>query len=85
MDEIVYVLLIGAAAGWLAGQLIKGGGFGLIGNLIVGVLGGLLGGWLLPQLGIRASGLVGLLIQATIGAVILLFVLDFAFRKRRAK
>lgn len=83
--DIVYVLLVGAAAGWLAGQLTKGAGFGLVGNLIVGILGALVGGFLLPLVGLKASGLVGLLVQATIGAVILLVLLGFAFKKRRKR
>ena len=85
MDDLVYVLLIGAAAGWLAGQLIKGNGFGLLGNLIVGILGALVGAFLLPRVGLRATGLIGLLVQSTIGAVVLLLLLDFAFRKRRRR
>jgi uncharacterized membrane protein YeaQ/YmgE (transglycosylase-associated protein family) len=67
-------LIIGIAAGWLAGQLMKGGGFGLIGDLVVGVIGAFLGGWLLGALGIVAGGLIGSLVTATIGAVILLFL-----------
>ena len=73
--EFVWFILIGLAAGWLAGQLMKGGGFGLVGNLIVGVVGALLGGFLFGLLGISAgSGLLGSLIVATIGAVVLLFL-----------
>lgn len=83
--DIVYFLLIGAVAGWLAGQLTKGKGFDLLGNLIVGILGALLGGFLLPLVGLTAQGLVGLLVQATIGAVVLLVLLGLAFRKRRRR
>lgn len=72
MNHLVYFLLIGLAAGWLAGQFMKGRGFGLIGNLIVGVIGALLGGFLFGLLGIPAPGLLGNLISATIGAVVLL-------------
>ena len=85
MDDIVWVLLIGAAAGWLAGQLTKGKGFGLLGNLIVGILGALVGAFLLPFVGLRASGLVGLLVQSTVGALVLLFLLGLAFQKRRRR
>jgi uncharacterized membrane protein YeaQ/YmgE (transglycosylase-associated protein family) len=73
MDLIIF-LLIGALAGWLAGVIMKGGGFGLIGDIIVGILGSLLGGWLLPKLGIAIGGEFGGFITAVIGAVILLFI-----------
>ncbi len=80
--DFIYVLVIGVAAGWIAGQLTKGRGFGLLGNLIVGILGALVGGFLLPLVGLKATSLVGLLVQATAGALLLLVLLGFAFRKR---
>jgi uncharacterized membrane protein YeaQ/YmgE (transglycosylase-associated protein family) len=80
--DLVYVLLVGVAAGWLAGQLAKGRDFGLVGNLVIGVLGSLVGGFLLPLAGLRAEGLVGLLVQATLGAFVLLALLGVAFRRR---
>jgi uncharacterized membrane protein YeaQ/YmgE (transglycosylase-associated protein family) len=70
--EIVWFLLIGLAAGWLAGQITKGGGRGLVGDLIVGVIGALLGGFLFRLLGLSANGLIGSLITATVGAVLLI-------------
>lgn len=73
MDVIIF-LVIGALAGWLAGVIMKGGGFGLIGNIVVGVVGAFLGGWLLPKLGVSISGDFGGFITAVIGAVILLFI-----------
>jgi uncharacterized membrane protein YeaQ/YmgE (transglycosylase-associated protein family) len=74
--SILWFILIGLAAGWLAGQIMKGGGFGLVGDLIVGVIGALLGGWLFGVLGISAGGgLLGSLIVATIGAIVLLFLI----------
>jgi uncharacterized membrane protein YeaQ/YmgE (transglycosylase-associated protein family) len=73
--EFLWFLLIGLVAGWLAGQLTKGGGFGVVGDLIVGVIGALLGGWLFGLLGISAGGLLGALITATVGAVILVLLL----------
>ena len=73
--NIVWFLLIGIAAGWLAGQFVKGGGFGLIGDLIVGVIGAVLGGFVFGLLGISAGGLIGSLVCATIGAVLLLVIL----------
>lgn len=73
MDVIIF-LLIGALAGWLAGVIMKGGGFGFIGNIVVGVVGAFLGGWLLPKLGVSIGGDFGGFITAVIGAVILLFI-----------
>ena len=75
LSYLVYILIVGLIAGWLAGIIMKGRGFGLVGNLIVGVVGALLGGFLLGALGIFTSGLVGNLISATIGAVVLLFLI----------
>ncbi len=75
-DGLIWFILIGIAAGWLAGQLMKGGGFGLVGDLVVGVVGALLGGWVFGVMGVSAGGgLLGSLIVATIGAVLLLFLL----------
>ena len=74
--DLLWFCLVGLVAGWLAGVLVKGGGFGLIGDLVVGVLGALLGGWLFGKLGIWPSGgLLGAIIVATIGAVVLLVIL----------
>jgi uncharacterized membrane protein YeaQ/YmgE (transglycosylase-associated protein family) len=73
--EFVWFILIGLAAGWLAGQFVKGGGFGVVGDIVVGVIGALLGGFLFGAVGLSAGGgLVGSLIVATIGAVVLLYV-----------
>ena len=69
-------LIVGAVAGWLAGMVVKGGGYGLIGNIIVGIVGGLIAGWLLPHIGVViAGGVIGSIINAFIGAVILLVIL----------
>ena len=74
--EFVWFIVVGLVAGWLAGLLVKGGGFGVIGDIVVGVLGALLGGFLFTSLGASAGGgLVGSIIVATIGAVILVFIL----------
>ena len=72
---IVWAVLIGIAAGWLAGVIMKGGGFGVLGNLIVGVIGAILGSFLFGLTGISAGGLIGSLITATVGAVVLLALL----------
>ena len=73
--NIIIFLLIGLVAGWLAGVLVKGGGFGVLGDIIIGVVGALLGGWLFSVFGIAAWGLLGQIIVATIGAVVLLFLI----------
>jgi len=74
--EFIWFILVGLVAGWLAGQLMKGGGFGVIGDIVVGVLGALLGGLLFRSLGMSSGGgLLGAIIVATIGAVLLIFIL----------
>jgi len=74
--EFLWFILIGLAAGWLAGQVMKRGGFGVLGDIVVGVIGALLGGFLFRTFGVSAGGgLLGSLIVATIGAIVLLFVL----------
>jgi uncharacterized membrane protein YeaQ/YmgE (transglycosylase-associated protein family) len=74
--EFLWFILIGLAAGWLAGQLMKGGGFGLVGDIVVGVIGALLGGLLFSTFGVSAGGgLIGSLIVATIGDCVFLFLL----------
>jgi len=81
-ESLVLILVVGVVAGWLAGQLVRGTGFGLIGDLIIGVIGAFIGTWLLPQLNIHiGSGMVGAIVSATIGAVLLLIILR-VFQKR---
>ena len=73
--NLLWFLIVGLIAGWLAGLLVKGGGFGLIGDLVVGVVGAFLGGFLFSTLGVSAGGgLIGSIIVATIGAVVLLLI-----------
>ncbi|HTT63963.1 MAG TPA: GlsB/YeaQ/YmgE family stress response membrane protein [Bryobacteraceae bacterium] len=72
--HLLWFLVIGVLAGWLAGQFMRGGGYGVIGDLVLGVVGAFIGGWLFGALGIHAGGLIGSLITATAGAVILLFL-----------
>ncbi len=80
--ELIYIILIGIAAGFLAGWLMKGKGFGWIINLLLGIAGSLIGGWLFGILGISlGSGILGTLITATIGAVVLIFIVNF-FKKK---
>ena len=77
MFHLLYVLLIGLAAGWLAGKFLKGHGYGLLGNLIVGVIGALIGGFVFRVLGFVSYGLIADLITATVGAVLFLVLLRF--------
>lgn len=73
--SLIYMLLIGAVAGWLAGKVMKGKGFGLIGNIVVGIIGAVVGGWLLGALGVSiGGGTIGSLITALVGAIVLLVV-----------
>lgn len=72
--EIIWFILIGLVAGWLAGQITKGNGFGIVGDIVLGVLGAVLGGVLFNVLELPWGGLVGRLIVATIGAVLLIFI-----------
>lgn len=79
--QFVWFALIGLVAGWLAGLLMKGGGFGVIGDIVVGILGALLGGFLFSSLGLSAGGgLLGAIIVATIGAIVLIFLLRLVKR-----
>ena len=72
--ELLIFLTIGAVSGWLAGTLMKRGGFGLIGNIVIGIIGAVIGGSIFDFLGISLAGLVGAIITATAGAALLLFV-----------
>ena len=78
---IIAALIIGGIAGWLAGLIVRGAGFGLIGNIVIGIIGALLSSWLLPQLGVHlGAGWVRDIINATIGAVIVLVILSLIRR-----
>lgn len=81
VETLVIWLIIGAVAGFLAGLIVKGYGFGLVGNIVVGIVGAAFGGWLLPQLGLFPGGdMVATIITAVIGAVILLLLLGLIRR-----
>jgi uncharacterized membrane protein YeaQ/YmgE (transglycosylase-associated protein family) len=83
-ESLFAILLVGLVAGWLAGQLVDGTGFGVIGDLIVGTIGAFIGNWLLPQLGLYfGAGLIGAIVNATIGAVILLIIVRLVHGGRR--
>jgi uncharacterized membrane protein YeaQ/YmgE (transglycosylase-associated protein family) len=80
-QALIIWLIVGAIAGWLAGMVVKGGGYGLIGDIVVGIVGGLIAGWLLPQIGIViGGGIIAAIINAFIGAVILLIILRLVRR-----
>jgi uncharacterized membrane protein YeaQ/YmgE (transglycosylase-associated protein family) len=73
---LLIILVVGIIAGWLAGKIIQGNGFGLVGDAAIGIVGALIGDWLLHRLGVHfGSGVIGLVINATIGAVVLLLPL----------
>lgn len=73
--NLILFLIIGAIAGWIAGKLLRGGGYGLLGNLVVGIVGAVIGGHLFSYLGVSAGGgLIGSLVTAVIGALVLLFI-----------
>jgi uncharacterized membrane protein YeaQ/YmgE (transglycosylase-associated protein family) len=81
IEALIIWLIIGAIAGWLAGQIMTGGGFGLVGNIILGIVGAFVAGWLLPRLGIYiGGGYIADIINAVIGAVIVLLVVSFIKR-----
>lgn len=73
--SLLWFLIVGAVAGWLAGVLVKGGGFGLVGDLVIGVIGAVLGGFLFSTFGASVGGgLIGSIVVATVGAVVLLVI-----------
>jgi uncharacterized membrane protein YeaQ/YmgE (transglycosylase-associated protein family) len=76
-ESLIIILVVGLIAGWLAGQILQGSGFGVVGDIVIGVVGAFFGSWLLPQLGIHLGvGLVAAIINATIGAIILLVLIS---------
>ncbi|MEO8684729.1 MAG: GlsB/YeaQ/YmgE family stress response membrane protein [Devosia sp.] len=80
-ESLLIILAVGAIAGWIAGQIVRGYGFGLLGNIAVGIVGALIGSWLLPQIGILlGTGIVASIVNATLGAIVLLLILG-AFRR----
>jgi uncharacterized membrane protein YeaQ/YmgE (transglycosylase-associated protein family) len=81
VEAILIILIVGAVAGWLAGQIVRGMGFGLIGNIVVGIVGAFIAGWLLPRIGIViGGGIIASIINATIGAVVLLVIVGLVRR-----
>ena len=83
LESILILLLVGAVVGWLAGLIVRGYGFGLVGNIIVGILGAFLAGWLLPRLGVSftlGNALVTTIVYDTIGAVVLVLLIGLVRR-----
>lgn len=86
MQHLLVMILVGAVAGWLAGQVVKGRGLGLIGDIVVGILGSFVATWLLPKVGVYppaiGSGIVNSIIWSAIGAIILLLVVGLVAKRR---
>ena len=81
VQSLIIWLVVGAVAGWLAGVLVKGGGFGLIGDIVVGIIGAFIGGWLAGVLHLHiGGGLIASILTATLGAVVLLLLLRLVRR-----
>jgi uncharacterized membrane protein YeaQ/YmgE (transglycosylase-associated protein family) len=75
-ESLLIILVVGVIAGWLAGQIVQGTGFGVVGDLVVGIIGAFIGAWMLPQLGVHlGAGIVAAIANATIGAISLLFII----------
>lgn len=80
--NFLYFILLGAAAGWLAGNIMKGSGFGILGNIVVGIIGGIAGGWVFSLLGISSNGsLIGSLVTAVVGAIVLIYLVGLFARR----
>jgi uncharacterized membrane protein YeaQ/YmgE (transglycosylase-associated protein family) len=83
-ESILVILLVGLVAGWLAGQVVQGTGFGLIGDIVIGIIGAFIATWLFPRLGIAlGAGLVREIVNATIGAILLLIIIRLVRRGGR--
>ncbi|MEO7764174.1 MAG: GlsB/YeaQ/YmgE family stress response membrane protein [Ferruginibacter sp.] len=86
-QSILIILLLGALAGWLAGMVFQGGGLGLLGNIVCGIVGGFIGYWLMPKLGVHintGTGWLDYVLTAAIGAIVLLVLINLIFGRSRA-
>lgn len=87
-ESLLVILFVGLVAGWLSGKIVAGAGFGLIGDIAIGIVGALIGSWLMPRLGLHlGSGIVSSIVVATVGAVLLLVIVGFlsgAYPRRRS-
>ena len=77
---LIWWIIIGVVAGWLAGKLMRGGGFGFLVNLLVGIAGAVIGGWVFGLLGIATGGIIGSLVTALVGAILLLWIISLLKR-----
>jgi uncharacterized membrane protein YeaQ/YmgE (transglycosylase-associated protein family) len=76
LEALVIWLIVGAVAGWIAGTVVRGGGFGLVGDIVVGIIGSLIAGWLFPRIGLHLfASTIGEIVDAAVGAIILLLLL----------
>lgn len=75
--NLIWYILIGMLAGYLAGKIMRGGGFGLLTNLLLGIVGGVLGGWVFSLLGFQTTSIIGNLTTSTVGAILLLWIASF--------
>lgn len=83
-ESLLVILAVGIAAGWLAGQIVQGTGFGLVGDLVVGVVGAFIASWMFPQLGIHlGSGILSAIVEAAIGAILLLVIIRLIRERSR--
>lgn len=83
-ESLLVILVVGIIAGWLAGHLVRGTGYGLVADLCLGVIGAFIGDWLLPRIGIHLGyGIIAAIISATIGAVVVLIILRLVRRGGR--
>jgi|UPI0002D409CB uncharacterized membrane protein YeaQ/YmgE (transglycosylase-associated protein family) len=80
--NFIWYILIGILAGYFAGKIMRGGGFGLLVNLLLGIIGGVLGGWVFALLGLAATGIIGSLITSVVGAILFLWIASFFSRSR---
>jgi uncharacterized membrane protein YeaQ/YmgE (transglycosylase-associated protein family) len=81
LETLLIWLIVGALAGWIAGAVVRGGGFGLVGDIVVGIVGAFIAGWLFPRLGFSlATGILGTILEAAIGAILLLLVIRLVRR-----
>lgn len=78
---VLSCLIIGLIAGWLAGKISKGGGFGILGNIVVGIIGAMIGGFLFTIFGLSAHGFIEAIIMATIGAIVLLYAVGLIVKR----
>jgi uncharacterized membrane protein YeaQ/YmgE (transglycosylase-associated protein family) len=74
ITNLIYWIVVGLVAGWAAGKIMKGGGYGTVMDIVLGIVGAVVGGWLLGMLGISAGGLIGTILVAIVGAVFLIWL-----------